>query len=141
MQYVLTIGLTLIASWSIIKIAAKTKKKRIAKTMYSQSDMHRMLKIFFLREMPNDKEVTSQLMKRKEKDTLKVIIVEDRAYWVADNIFYVSDAKNGTPQKSTAKPVDTTEMSKKDIEKMLFILDNLKNGKVNDSGSAGNERF
>jgi len=30
-------------------------------------------------------------------------------------------------------------MSKKEVDKMLFILDNLKNGKINDSGSAGNQ--
>jgi hypothetical protein len=30
-------------------------------------------------------------------------------------------------------------MSRKDLDKMLFILDSLKNGKKNDSSSAGNE--
>ena len=33
---------------------------------------------------------------------------------------------------------DGKVLVKREVDKMLFILDNLKNGKINDSGSAGN---
>ena len=72
---------------------------------------------------------------------IKVIIMDDKAYWVSDNIFYVSDAVDGKPETGTAHPIDTTTMSKRDVEKMLFILDSLKNGKENDSSGAGDERL
>jgi hypothetical protein len=84
---------------------------------------------------------SSQLTKRKEKDRIKVIVIDEKAYWVSDNVFYVADAIEGDPIPETAIPLDTKQMSNKEINKMLFILDNLKNGKSDDSGSTGNERI
>lgn len=101
--------------------------------------MHKMMKKFFTYELPQHQDTSSQLQKRREKSTLKVLVVEDQAYWVASNIFYVANVEDGAPVPESAKPVDTTNMSKKDVEKMLFILDNLRSGNRNDSGSTGNK--
>ncbi len=139
MEYVLVVGLTIICAWYIIRIVAKSKYKKNHYTIYRQSDMHKMMKKFFTYDLPQNQHLSSQLQKRREESTIKVLVVEDQAYWVASNIFYVSNVENGTPVPESAKPVDTTNMSKKDVEKMLFILDNLKGGNKNDSGSTGNK--
>jgi hypothetical protein len=71
---------------------------------------------------------------------IKVIVMGNLAYWVSENIFYVAEAIDGEVIPQTAEPVDTNSMSRKDLDKMLFILDSLKNGKEkDDSSSAGNE--
>jgi hypothetical protein len=70
---------------------------------------------------------------------IKVIVMGNLAYWVSENIFYVAEAVDGEVIPETAEPVDTNSMSRRDLDKMLFILDSLKNGKKNDSSSAGNE--
>jgi hypothetical protein len=58
-----------------------------------------------------------------------------------DNVFYTADAINGRVDENTAKPLDVENMSKKELDKMLSILDDLKQGVgPNDSGSAGNKR-
>lgn len=133
-------GLTLIAAWAILKVIKKRSKKVFSRTLYRQSDMHRMLKYFFSLEITNNEKRPSQLTKRKEKDMIKVIVMENQAYWVSDNTFYVAKAFEGEVLPDTAEPVDIESMSRKDIDKMLFILDNLKNGKdKDDSSSAGNE--
>ena len=133
-------GLTLIAAWAILKVIKKRSKKVFSRTLYRQSDMHRMLKYFFSLEITNNEKHPSQLTKRKEKDMIKVIVMENQAYWVSDNTFYVAKAFEGEVLPDTAEPVDIESMSRKDIDKMLFILDNLKNGKdKDDSSSAGNE--
>jgi hypothetical protein len=140
MQNILIVGLTLIAAWAILKVIKKRSKKVFSKTLYRQSDMHRMLKYFFSLEITNNEKRPSQLTKRKEKDMIKVIVMENQAYWVSDNTFYVAKAFDGEVLPNTAEPVDIESMSRKDIDKMLFILDNLKNGKdKDDSSSAGNE--
>ena len=97
-----------------------------------------MMKKFFTYELPEKEDPSSQLQKRREKDTIKVLVIEDQAYWVTSNIFYVANVEDGAPVPETAKPVDTTNMSKKDIQKMLSILDNLRGGNKNDSGSSRN---
>jgi hypothetical protein len=140
MQNILIVGLTLIVSWTILKVIKNRSKKVFSRTLYRQSDMHRMLKYFFSLEIANNEKRPSQLTKRIEKDMIKVIVMENQAYWVSDNTFYVAKAFEGEVLPNTAEPVDIENMSRKDIDKMLFILDNLKNGKEkDDSSSAGNE--
>ena len=139
MLYVITLGLTILASCLIIRVVTKSKYKKSHRVIYRQSDMHKMMKKFFTYELPQHQDTSSQLQKRREKSTLKVLVVEDQAYWVASNIFYVANVEDGAPVPESAKPVDTTNMSKKDVEKMLFILDNLRSGNRNDSGSTGNK--
>jgi len=139
MEYILIVGLTSIVSWSIIKVISKNAKKGFSKTLYSQSDIHKLLKYFFSLNITNNEKPPSQLTKRKERDMIKVIVMGNLAYWVSENIFYVAEAVDGEVIPQTAQPVDTNSMSRKDLDKMLFILDSLKNGKKNDSSSAGNE--
>ena len=100
--------------------------------------MHNILKDFFFKDIDNEKVFTSQSKIWREKQTTKVVILDQKAYWISNNIFYVGEAVNGKVRPETGQPLDTSNMSKREIEKMLFILDNLKNGKINDSGSAGN---
>jgi archaellin len=139
MQAILTIGLTLIVFSSIIIVMNKKRKKSFSKILYRQSDMHNILKDFFFKDIFDDKVVTSQSKIWKEKQTTRVVIIDQRAYWVSNNMFYVGDTVDGKVRPETGKPLDTTKMSKREVDKMLFILDNLKNGKINDSGSTGNQ--
>ena len=126
MSYILIVGLTLVAFCFIIIVINKKRKKSFNKVLYRQSDMHNILKEFFFKDIFDDKVVTSQSKIWKEKQTTKVVIIDEKAYWVSNNMFYVGDAINGKVRPETGKPLDTTKMSKKEIDKLLFILDNLK---------------
>ena len=99
------------------------------------------MKKFFAYPTEDVKKPLTQLEKRRDKDKIKVLVVGEDAYWVADNMFFIAKTENGEVMLETAEPIDTENMSKQEINKMLFILDNLQNGRVDDSGSAGNERF
>jgi hypothetical protein len=122
----------------ILIIINKKATKKINKVLYRQSDMHNILKDFFFKDIFDEKVVTSQSKIWKEKQTTRVVIIDQKAYWVSNNMFYVGDTVDGKVKPETGKPLDTAKMSKKEVDKMLFILDNLKNGKINDSGSTGN---
>ena len=141
MLEILVIFLTIFFAWSIIKGIKKQSKKDFSKTLYRQSDIHKLLKYFFSIPLSSNENPSSQLTKHKEKSMIKVIILNDEAYWVSDNTFYVAKAIDGEVQPHTAQPVNTNKLSKPELDKMLFILDSLKNGKKNDSGGTGNKRF
>ena len=141
MQELIAAGLTLPFVWVILKLMRKRARKRFSKTLYRQSDVHKLLKYFFSIRLLNEEEPISQLKKRKEKNMTKVIFVDNQAYWVSENTFFVAESINGEIQSQTARPVNTNGLSKIDLNKMLFILDSLKNGSKNDSGSSGNERL
>lgn len=137
-MYVYAISLTLIVLSSIIIVAVKRSKKYFAKIVYSQSDIHQIVKDLLPKDLFEMPKPLSQARKHVRSNTVRVLVVEDQAYWVHDNMFYVADAVNGFVSPETVKPVDTNNMSKRDIDKMLFILDSLRNGNSDDSSSTWN---
>ena len=140
MLEIFIVALTFLTSWAILKVIKRRSRKVFSRTLYRQSDRHRMLKYFFSLDITTNEKPPSQLTKRKEKDMIKVVVMGNQAYWVSDNTFYVAKAFEGEVLPNTAEPVDIENMSRKDIDKMLFILDNLKNGKEKDDrSSTGNE--
>ena len=138
-QYFIAIGLTLCFSTYILYKGRKTRS--FPGIVYSQSSIHLMIKDFLPKTLYERPRQQSQSLKHIEKNTIKVIFIEDKAYWVSNNIFYCAEAIGGNVNIDTTEPIDTSSMSKKDIDKMLFILDNLKNGSNDDSSNTGNERL
>lgn len=61
-----------------------------------------------------------------EKETIRVAVYEDKAYWVYDNVFYQSEVTR-EPDFSTAEAVDTMSLSPKELNKLMAILDELQN--------------
>jgi hypothetical protein len=138
MEYALASVFALGFSFLIITLIGSKRKISRKRIMYRQSDTHNFLKEFFSRDTET-KNKTTQSKKRKEEGSTKIIVTEDDiAYWVIDNIFYTANVINGRPDFDNAKPVDTSNMSKKELDKMLFILDNLGRGDKNERGSSGN---
>jgi hypothetical protein len=141
MEYLLTIGLTLLCSWSIIKISDRRRIIFLSKHKYSQSSIYEMVKDIFPKEMFDKPKVITQSQKHIQKNMLRVVITEGKAYWILDNVFYTANAINGRVEEETVKPLDIENMSTKELNKMLLILDDLKQGVgSNDSGSAGDKR-
>lgn len=71
------------------------------------------------------------------RTNIKVIIMDDQAYWIKDNIFYTANMYNGNVDKDTTRTVDTMNMNRVQLDKMIFIIDRLREGTLDDSGSTG----
>ena len=67
----------------------------------------------------------SQLDKIRKKNTIKVAITDDKAYWVYDNTFYESDVVDGHIDNENARPVDAHNLSSKELTDLLIILDGI----------------
>jgi len=139
MEYFLAIGLTLLAAWSIIRLNGYKVSKTLTSIKYRQSDIHESIRTLIPKKLNNKEKIESQSAKHAANTMIKIIVIDSKAYWVKDNVFYSAETDNGDIISPTAEPVDISTMSKKDIDKMLFILDNLRKGIQNDSGSSGNE--
>jgi hypothetical protein len=57
---------------------------------------------------------------------IRTAIYGDRAFWVHDNIFYESEV-NVEPDWSTARPIDTMDLSPQSLNNLMNVLDALKN--------------
>ena len=138
MEYIVSAILALLLAFALINFIDSKRKVSRKRIIYRQSDNHNFLKEFFSRNTESKINKT-QISNRKEKYSTKVVIThDDKAYWVNDNIFYVSDVINGQPDFDNAKQIDTSNMSKKELDKMLFILDNLSRGDKDERGSTWN---
>ncbi len=141
MKYLLVIGLTLLCSWSIIKISNKRRMIFLGKNKYRQSSIYEMVKDVIPKQTFDKPKVITQSQKHIQKNMLRVVITEGKAYWILDNVFYTANAINGRVDEKTIKPLDVENMPAKELNKMLSILDDLKQGVgPNDSGSSGNKR-
>ena len=138
MEYIPPVLLTFLSFYFIIVVLKKIEQKALTNKIYSQFDIYLSVKPFLYQNKKVVKE-KSQLDKRLESGSVDVIIVDDKAYWVLNNVFYHADFINGSVSPETTAPVDTSNMSKEDVDKMLFILDKLGDGKTNDSGSSGKQ--
>lgn len=59
------------------------------------------------------------------EEVIRVAVYDEKAYWVYDNVFYESDVTR-EPDFTTARPIDTMSMNPKDLNKLMHILDELK---------------
>ena len=141
MEYLLIVGLTLIVSWSIIKISNKKRITFLKKIKYRQSDIYEMIKNVIPKQKFDKPKFITQSQKHIQKNMLRVVIAEGKAYWILDNVFYTANAINGRVDENTIKQINFENMSKIELDKMLSILDDLKQGVgPNDSGGTGNKR-
>lgn len=113
-------------------------KTKALKIRYSQSQIHKAISPF----LPTNNEMSSQKMTQSRiqnlKTNIKVIIIDNSAYWIKDNTFYTAYlSTDGTVDKDTTRIVDTMTMDSVELERMLFIMDKLREGLNNDSGSTG----
>jgi hypothetical protein len=69
-------------------------------------------------------EVT-QLQKIRKKNVVRVAIIGDKAYWVHNNVFYESNIVDGYIDNEGARPVDAHTLSKRELDKLLSVLDNI----------------
>ena len=140
MEYLLIIGLTLLSYWSIIKISNKKRMIFLNKNKYRQSSIYEMVKDVVPKQRFDKPKVITQSQRHIQKNMLRVVIAEGNAYWILDNVFYTANAINGRVDEETIKPLDIENMPTKELNKMLSILDDLKQGVgPNDSSSTGNK--
>lgn len=79
----------------------------------------------------------TQSRKIFEKNQMRIVFSEDKAYWIKNNTFLQADLINGEIDDSTTKVVDIMTMDKVELDKMIFIVQKLTEGMSNDGRGSG----
>ena len=114
----------------IFLINKKNKSEPFFLIKYSQSHIHSILSPL----LPQVSQITSSAIKNSQSKkhinntNVKVLIIGDKAYWTQHNVFYVANVVDGDIDKINAQVVDTMGMDKVELDKMLFIIDQLRKG-------------
>jgi hypothetical protein len=73
------------------------------------------------------KERDSQMERLQKNNTIRVAIVENKAYFVHENTFYTALLVDGEVDRSSASPINAFDIDKKEMKLLLSILDNMNN--------------
>jgi hypothetical protein len=101
------------------------------RTIISQSML--LYRYNSLDKKPRRLKTRTQSTIQHDKTNIRVIILDNNAYWIKDNMFYKAPLVNELIDKESAEQVDTMGMDKVQLDKMLFIMDRLREGIGDDS--------
>jgi hypothetical protein len=139
MEYFLGSALTMLAMFITTRlILPRTLKTKVNNFRYSQSHIHTLVMPFIPDLKTYRKKMITQSSKHEERINIRVVILDNKAYFVKDGGFYCADMDGDFIDKQSATVVDTIGMDKVQLDKMLFIMDQLRDGKKNDSGDSRN---
>jgi hypothetical protein len=140
MEYFLGSAITMVAMFITTRlILPRTTKKKTGNFRYSQSHIHTLVMPLLPDIRSYKKKMITQSSKHDEKVNIKVVIFDKKAYFVKDGSFYCADVNGDSIDKYSATVVDTIGMDKVQLDKMLFIMDQLRDGKKDDSGDSRNQ--
>lgn len=118
--------------------------KNLAKTQISNSEskfINRQSLYVELHKLINPesvkKIVETQSTKHIKLTNLKVLIMEDQAFWIKNNAVYTAPVENDEVQRNSATKVDMMAMNKVELDKMMFVIDKLNEGKKDDRRDSG----
>lgn len=102
---------------------------------YSQSHVYELVKPA-LDVLPDMSPTISTQSKAYLKNVyMKIMVVQDKAYWIKDNKFMVAEIIDGEIDKSNSQEVDTMNMDKVELDEMIFIVEKLREGDDDSRGS------
>ena len=140
MEYLIGSAFTLLCLYVVFKIInIDSIDPRMPKLRYSQSYIHSIVSPLLPPLSDLKKRLVSQATKHYDSVNVKVIILGNSAFWIKNNVFYTANIDDEGINKESTRVVDTMNMDKVQLDKMLFILDQLRDGEINDSGSTGDK--
>lgn len=103
----------------------------------SQSYVYSVIGPYMVSNEQMSEPIVSQASKYMDKLFVKIVIVENQAYWIQDSVFYVANYINNQVDKDSAKEVDTMSMDKVQLNKIMFIVEKLREGAYDDNWNTG----
>lgn len=104
------------------------KKKKNPMPIKRQSDNLTLFNDRILAILESQKAPKTQSTDYIARTNVRAIVVEDQIYWISDNAFYTANLVDGNIEENSTRLVDTMTMDKVQLEKMIFIVDKLREG-------------
>lgn len=112
-------------------ISKNLASAKIPAVRYSQSHVYALATDLIFGSAKTIKTPT-QSIKYQEEQYTKVVVAENKAYFIKNNTFFVADVVDGTIDKESTQEVDTMSMDDVELKKMIFIVEALKEGDTDD---------
>ena len=136
MEYFIGAAITMMAYIITNRLAKQqVPEKDVFSINYSQSHIYELMKPYIDIVGPMEEPNKTQSWNYLKNVYMKIMIVEDKAYWIKDNRFMVADVVDGQVDKANSAEVDTMNMDKVELDEMLFIVEKLREGEDDSRGS------
>jgi len=141
-EYFLGSLITLITVVSVNRLIRKQlSKNTIPRIRYSQSHVYSLVQPMIDKEFSLPPIKKTQATSYQEAQFVRVMVVDNEAYWIKDNKLFVAQFVDGEVDKNTTSEVDTMSMDKLQLEKTMFVVEKLTEGFSNDSGNSRKPKF
>lgn len=141
MEYLIGSLVTLACLLIFLKINrqfTKDRKSGTYRVVYNQSHIYKLIRPYLIIEsMIAKADKKTQARDYEASMYVRIIIVDEQAYWIRDNTFFVADMVDGALDNETTRKVDTMAMDEVQLKKMVFIVEKLTEGKQDDRGDSG----
>jgi hypothetical protein len=96
---------------------------------YSQTRVHEIIKNHIPDQEFELKRPITQTQNHRNSMYTRVVFVENQAYWIKNNTLFVADMEEGMVDEETTREVDTMAMDRVQLEKVVYIVEALTEGK------------
>jgi hypothetical protein len=130
----LTAVIVIIANRLLVPVFKETSR---IKLRYSQSHIYNLMAplLDYVPKEIHKKE--TQARKHMKQAWVRVVILDNNAYWIKNNALYVAELVEGAVDKESAKRVDTMAMDKVELDKTMFVVEKLREGRGDEDSGSG----
>jgi len=136
MEYLIGSLLTFIIMVVAAVLSRRREEPPVPWVKYSQTHIHQLIGPYLPSNRAMLPQQKTQSSKHVESMYVRVVFLDNKAYFIKDNVFYEADVVDGDVDKASAKQVDTMAMDAIQLNKIKFIVAKLTEGKDNDSGDS-----
>lgn len=129
MEYFLGSLITLLIMSYFGKRSAKVASEPAKKISYSQAYIDALVSHKMIQEFLPKPQRKTQSVEHTKSLEVRVIIIENEAYWISEQTLYVANLVDGVIDSETTKKVDTMTMDTVQLDKTQFIVQKLTEGK------------
>lgn len=133
LEYFLGSFLTIVTAFFLYK--KNNVNYRTTNVKISQSRTAELLRPFLVQRPKVKKDRQSDI--HNKKINIRVLIMDDRAFWIKNHIVYSAEVEGNEVIKNSAVEVDMMGLNKVELDKMLFIIDKLNERQEDDNRSSG----
>lgn len=87
------------------------------------------------------KELVTQATKHHDANSTRVVISNDKAYWIFNNQLLSAEVVDGKVDGNTTQKVDTMALNDVELNNLAFIVDKLTEGTQHESSDSRDEEF
>ena len=116
MEYFLGSAITLAIVYLLLKFDKNQVEDKKLNIVFNQSHKHDMLRDYIPINIVR-KQLNTQSSKDMQKNLLRIIFMEGKAYWIKNNAVYSADIIDGQIEKDNAKVLDILAMDDIQLKK------------------------